>query len=164
MKKSKRPGIRHTKGDFDARGFRFGIVVSEFNEALTRQLLEGALDTLMRHGALQKNIHVVYTPGAFEIPLAARKLIDRERPDAVISLAVVIRGATRHFDQVWRESAKGVRELAQNSGVPVILGIIPATSMQQAIERVGIKQMNKGREWALGAIAMASLSRKLKTP
>ena len=162
LKIKKLTRVRRTKGDFNAEVFRFGIVVSEFNEALTSQLLQGALDTLTRHGAREKNIHVVYTPGAFEIPLAAKKLIACEKPDAVITLAVVIRGQTRHFDQVWRESAKGIRELAQTSGVPVILGVIPAGTVDQAMRRVGIKQMNKGREWALAAIEMASLAQKLQ--
>jgi len=158
----KAANVKTLKGDFSARGRRFGIVVSQFNEYLTRALLEGALDVLLRHGAREKDITVVHTPGAFEIPLAAKKLISSKRPDAVITLAVVIRGETRHFDQVVRETARGIRELSQNSNTPVILGMLSAQNTRQAVARVGVKQMNKGREWALAAIEMANLLRKLK--
>lgn len=154
-------GVPRLKGGFVATGRRFGIVVSEFNEVLTNRLLEGALDTLVRHGAREKDIRVVYVPGAFEIPLAAKKLIARQRPDAVITLAVVIKGETRHFDQVVRESAKGIRELGDRTGVPVILGVIAADDVKRAVERTGIKHMNKGREWALAAIEMAAVARAL---
>ena len=160
MKKSK---VQKIKGRFNAAGKKFGIVVSQFNEFLTTRLLEGALDVLLRHGAREKDVYVVYVPGAFEIPLAAQRLISKKKPQAVITLAVVIRGETRHFEQVVRESAKGVRELSQTTGVPVILGILPALNVRQAIERVGVKQMNKGREWALSAIEMTDLMRHLKT-
>jgi 6,7-dimethyl-8-ribityllumazine synthase len=149
--------VNRVKGSFVASGRRFGIVVSEFNEPLTTALLEGALDTLVRHGAREKDIHVVYVPGAFEIPLAAAKLITRRKPDAVITLAVVIKGETRHFDQVVIESAKGIRELADRSGVPVILGMVAALDVKHAFERTGIKHMNKGREWALAAIEMTGV-------
>ncbi len=151
------PKVDRVKGSFIASGRRFGIVVAEFNEALTNTLLEGALDTLVRHGAREKDIHVVYVPGAFEIPLAAARLIARRKPDAVITLAVVIKGQTRHFDQVVAESAKGIRELADRSGIPVILGIVAADDVKHALERTGIKHMNKGREWALAAIEMAGV-------
>lgn len=154
--------VREIKGDFSAKGLKFGIVVSRFNEYLTRQLLDGAVETLKGHGAVSSHIWVVHVPGAFEIPLAAQKLIRKVRLDAVITLAVVIRGQTRHFDQVTRETARGLGELSRKSQVPVILGIIPAENVHQAIERVGLKQMNKGREWALSAIEMACLLRKLK--
>jgi 6,7-dimethyl-8-ribityllumazine synthase len=156
------PKVNRLKGGFSALGRRFGIVVSEFNEPLTNALLDGALDTLTRHGAREKDIHVVYVPGAFEIPLAAKKLIARRKPDAVITLAVVIKGETRHFDQVVTESAKGVRELSDKSGVPVILGIIASDDVAHALERTGIKHANKGREWALAAIEMAGVSRALR--
>ena len=158
----KKSRVSHVKGGFLARGRRFGIVVSQFNELLTNRLLEGALDTLLRHGARQKDIRVVHVPGAFEIPLAAKKVISKFKPDAVITLAVVIRGQTRHFDQVVTESAKGVRELSMKSDVPVILGMILADKPEQAMQRLGVKQTNKGREWALAAIEMANLLRKLK--
>ncbi len=149
------------KGDNSAVGMQFGIVVSEFNEFLTDRLLEGAIDTLSRSGANLKNITVVHVPGAFEIPLAASRLLKKKALDAVITLAVVIRGKTSHFDQVTLETAKGIRELSQTSGVPIILGMIPANSIEDAAERVGIKHTSKGREWALSAIQMASLLRKM---
>lgn len=150
---------RHIGPEFNAKGKRFGIVVSRFNEYLTRQLLEGATETLMGHGAKFSDIHVLHVPGAFEIPLTAQKLVKSRNVDAVITLAVVIQGETKHFDQVVNETARGLRELSQTAEVPVILGMIPAKNVEQAIERVGIKQMNKGREWALSAIEMANLMR-----
>ena len=149
-------------GEYAARGRRFGIVVSRFNEALTKRLLDGALETLWRHGARKKDVVVVEVPGAFEIPFAASRLIRAKKPDAVIVLAVVIRGETRHFEQVVRESTRGVRELSQKKDLPIILGILPAENEAQALARTGIKQMNKGREWALAALEMANLSRKLR--
>ncbi len=155
-RKIKHSNIQRHKGGCSARGKRFGIIVSEFNEFLTSRLLEGALDTLLRHGAREKDIHVVYVPGAFEIPLVLKKLV-RKKLDAVITLAVIIRGETKHFDQVAMETARGIREISLQSEIPAILGVIPAESVEQAIHRVGLKQLNKGREWALSAIEMANL-------
>lgn len=158
-KKDRFDKIRKIKGSFIATGRRFGIVVSEFNEYLTQRLLEGSLDMFLRHGARQQDIRVIYVPGAFEIPLAAKKLIVKTKPDAVITLAVIIRGQTKHFEQVALETAKGVREVSVATSTPVILGTICAENQAQAIRRVGLKQMNKGREWALAAIEMANLMR-----
>lgn len=162
MSRSKRLGVSVIAGDYRARGRRFGIVVSRFNEALTDRLLEGALETLWRHGARKKDVFVVEVPGAFEIPFAAERLLRAKKPDAVIVLAVVIRGQTRHFEQVVRESARGVRELIRKSDRPVILGILAADNPAHALERTGIKHTNKGREWAMAAIEMANLSKHLK--
>ena len=159
-KKSDR--VRRMKGEYNARGRKFGIVVSQFNEFLTSRLLEGALDTLVRHGVREKDIHVAYVPGAFEVPFAASQLMKKVAPDALITLSVVIRGETKHFDQVVNQCAEGLRLLAEKSDVPVILGMIPADTVQQAMNRAGIKQMNKGREWALAALEMADLSKKLR--
>ena len=153
--------VEKIKGKFSARGKKFGVVVSQFNEYLTRQLLEGCLETLLGHGARQKDVCVVWVPGAFELPLAAKKLLSAGKWDALITLAVVIKGETKHFDQVAAESARGIRELSVKSRVPVILGVIPARSVGQAIARVGVKQMNKGREWALAAIQMADVMKRL---
>jgi 6,7-dimethyl-8-ribityllumazine synthase len=153
--------VRKIQGSRSARGLKFGIVVSRFNEALTRELLDNALKALKARGAILKNIYVVHVPGAFELPLAAKKLIQKVRLDAVITLGVVIRGRTRHFEQVAQEAARGVRELSEKSQVPVILGIIPAENVSQAVERVKAGGLNKGREWALAAIEMATLVRKL---
>jgi 6,7-dimethyl-8-ribityllumazine synthase len=154
--------VRRLKGDFSAKGKRFGIVVAQFNDYLTKKLLEDALDALLRSGARAQDITVVHVPGAFEIPLAAKKLIARKKPDAVLTLAVVIQGATKHFDQVVTECAKGARELSMKSGTPVILGMITARSSADAIHRLGVKQMSKGREWALSAIEMASVLGKIR--
>ena len=158
----KKGAVRPLKGDFSAKGKRFGIIVSQFNDYLTKKLLDDALDTLTRHGTRPKDIQVVYVPGAFEIPLTAKKLIQKKKPHAVLTLSVVIQGETKHFDQVVTECAKGVRELSMKSGVPVILGMITAGSASQAIERLGIKHMSKGREWAISAVEMASVLEKLK--
>ena len=161
-KKNKTDGVRRLKGDFSAKGKRFGVVVSQFNDYLTKKLLEDALDALVRHGARPGAIHVVHVPGAFEIPLGAKRLIEKKKPHAVITLSVVIQGETRHFDQVVSECAKGVRELSLKTGVPVILGMITAKSTAQAVERLGVKHMSKGREWAMSAIEMADVLGKLK--
>ncbi len=151
------------KGDYLARPYRFGIVVAQFNEYLTRPLLDASIDTLLRHGAQEKNIHVVTVPGAFEIPLATKKLIAHKKPNAVITLSVVIKGKTKHFDQVVRETAQGIRELILRTDTPILLGMVSADTVKDALLRVGIKHMNKGREWALSAIEMASLSGKMNT-
>lgn len=159
LKKFKSPVLR---GQMTAKGMKFGVVVSEFNEFLTERLLEGALDTLERCGARPSDVLVVRVPGAFEMPLAASKLLKNRKLSAIITLAVVIKGKTKHFDQVVRETAQGIRELSVASGVPVILGMVPADSIEDAAERVGIKQANKGREWALSAVQMANLVKLLK--
>lgn len=158
----KRSRIVPIKGDYLARPYRFGIVVAQFNEYLTRSLLDASIDTLLRHGAQEKNIHVVHVPGAFEIPLAAKKLIAFKKPNAVITLSVVIKGKTKHFDQVVQETAQGIRELILRTDTPILLGMVSADNVNDALMRVGVKHMNKGREWALSAIEMASLSGKLK--
>lgn len=154
--------VRRIHGDYLAKGLRFGVVVSEFNEALTNRLLDGCVDELVRHGARAQDIVVVRVPGAFEIPLVAQELIKRHKDlRAVITLAVVIKGQTRHFDQVVSETARGIRELGSRSRIPVILGMIPAASILDVEERTGIKHRNKGRDWALAAIEMANLLKKL---
>lgn len=153
--------IARLRGSYVGCGRKYAIAVSDFNEALTRQLLEGALDTLVRHGVSPEDITVAHVPGAFELPLAVRRLIRRVRPAAVLALAVVIRGKTRHFDQVVEESARGLSEIALSSDVPVLLGIVPAENVAQAIERCGIKQMNKGREWALAALEASDVLRQI---
>ncbi len=160
FKKKPLSRIQKIKGDFSGKGKKIGLLVSEFNEYLTTRLLEGAVDTLVRQGVRERDITVVYVPGAFEIPLALKKMLEERKWDAVLTLAVVIRGQTRHFDQVVLETARGIRELSVKSETPVILGLIPAETPAQAISRVGLKQMNKGREWALAALEMASLMKR----
>ncbi|CEP69431.1 6,7-dimethyl-8-ribityllumazine synthase [Moorella glycerini] len=144
------------EGQLQARGLKFGIVISRFNEFITSKLLEGALDALNRHGADPAAIDVAWVPGAFEIPLAAQKMTARGY-DAVICLGAVIRGATPHFEYVAAEVTKGIAQVSLNSGVPVIYGLITADNIEQAIERAGTKAGNKGFDAAMAAMEMANL-------
>ncbi len=150
------------EGKMKADGIRFRIVCSRFNELITRQLLEGALDTLIRHGASEKDIEITWVPGAFEVPYAAMKLAKKKGADAVICLGAVIRGETPHFDFIASESAKGVAQAGLATGVPVIYGIITADTIDQAVERSGTKAGNKGRDAASSAIEMVNLYRELE--
>ncbi|WP_258359469.1 6,7-dimethyl-8-ribityllumazine synthase [Moorella sulfitireducens] len=143
-------------GQLQARGLKFGIVASRFNEFITAKLLDGALDALTRHGADPAAIDVAWVPGAFEIPLAAQKMTARGY-DAVICLGAVIRGATPHFEYVAAEVTKGIAQVGLNSGVPVIYGLITADNIEQAIERAGTKAGNKGFDAAMAAMEMANL-------
>ncbi|MDR7601915.1 MAG: 6,7-dimethyl-8-ribityllumazine synthase [Armatimonadota bacterium] len=147
------------EGHLDGRGLRVGVVVSRFNEAITRVLLEGALDTLRRHGA--EEVDVAWVPGAFEIPLVALRLAQSGRYHAVICLGTVIRGATPHFEYVAGQSAAGVAQAALSTGVPVIYGILTADTLEQALERAGTKGGNRGRDAALAALEMANLLKVL---
>jgi 6,7-dimethyl-8-ribityllumazine synthase len=149
------------KADLMAKGGKFGVVVSRFNEFISSKLLEGCLDTLVRHGAEEKGIDVVWVPGAFEIPMLALKAAKSKKYDAVICLGTVIRGATPHFEFVASEAAKGVAKASLDTGVPCIFGVITADNLEQAIERAGTKDGNKGRDAALSAIEMANLYEKL---
>lgn len=149
------------EGHLLGEGLRFGIVVGRFNEFITSRLLSGALDALGRHGVKEEDIEVAWVPGAFEIPLVARKMIARQSYDAVICLGAVIRGATPHFDYVAAEVSKGVARVSMETGVPVSFGIITADTLEQAIERAGTKAGNKGWSAAVTAIEMANLLKKL---
>ncbi|MGC7846654.1 6,7-dimethyl-8-ribityllumazine synthase [Desulforudis sp. 1088] len=149
------------EGHLIGEGLRVGIVVGRFNEFITSRLLGGAMDSLVRHGVSQDDIDVAWVPGAFEIPLTAKKMLSLQRYDAVICLGAVIRGATPHFDYVAAEAAKGVAKVGLDTGVPVIFGIITADTIEQAIERAGTKAGNKGWQAAESAIEMASLFRAL---
>lgn len=149
------------EGNFDGKGKRFGIVVSRFNEFITRKLVDGAVDTLLRHGVEDSAITIVWTPGAFEIPAVAKRMADSGNHDAVIALGCVIRGGTPHFDYVAGEAAKGIGQLSLQSCVPVLFGILTTDSIEQAIERAGTKMGNKGCDAALGAIEMANLMGQL---
>ncbi len=149
------------EGMMDARGKKFGLVVSRFNDFITRKLLDGATDSLMRHGADDKNIEVAFVPGSFEIPSVAKKMAKSNRYDAVICLGSVIKGDTPHFDYIASEVSKGVAQLSLESEVPVIFGVITADSLEQAIERAGTKQGNKGKDAADTAIEMANLYENL---
>lgn len=161
LSKSVLKKILTIRGDLSGAGKRIGIVVADFNEFLTHRLLESTVTTLVKTGVRPKDITVLHVPGAFEIPLGAQKLITRKKPHAVITLSVVVKGKTKHFNQVVRETACGVRELSARTGVPILLGMIPASNVRQAIERLGIKDSNKGRQWALSAVEMASACRRL---
>lgn len=148
------------EGDLRAEGIRFGIVLSRFNEFMGQRLLDGAIDALVRHGADEGDIEVVRVPGAFEIPIAIKRMADSGRYDALIALAVIIRGSTPHFDYVAAEVTKGIAQVQLQTGIPVGFGIITADTIEQAIERAGSKMGNKGWQAALAAIEMVNLFKK----
>ncbi|WP_374721329.1 6,7-dimethyl-8-ribityllumazine synthase [Peribacillus tepidiphilus] len=150
------------EGNLIGSGLKIGIVVSRFNEFITSKLLSGALDSLHRHGVEKENVDVAWVPGAFEIPLAAKKMADSKRYDAIITLGTVIRGSTSHYDYVCNEAAKGIAQTSLSSGIPVIFGIVTTENIEQAIERSGTKAGNKGWEAAVSAIEMANLTRSLE--
>jgi 6,7-dimethyl-8-ribityllumazine synthase len=145
------------EGKLLAEGKNFALVVSRFNDFVTGKLLDGALDALTRSGANDKNIDIVKVPGAFEIPLAAKKLAEKGRYHAVICLGAVIRGATPHFDYVSAEVSKGIAQVSLESSIPIIFGVITTDSLEQAIERAGTKSGNKGWSAAMAAVEMANL-------
>ncbi len=147
------------EGVFDAKGKKFAIVVSRWNQFIVSKLLDGALDGLRRNQADEDNITVAYCPGAFEIPLVVKKFAESGKYDAVIALGAVIRGSTPHFDFVANEVSKGVAKIALDTGVPCILGVLTTDSLEQAIDRAGAKAGNKGFESAASAIEMACLLR-----
>jgi len=145
------------EGNLKADGKKFGIVVARFNSFLSERLLEGALDTLQRSGAQASDIDVVRVPGAFEIPLIAKKMAGSQKYDAILCLGVVIRGATPHFDVVVNEVSKGSAQVGLETGVPVLFGVLTTETIEQAIERSGTKAGNKGADVAVAAIEMANL-------
>jgi 6,7-dimethyl-8-ribityllumazine synthase len=149
------------EGNLIGSGLKVGIVVSRFNEMLSTRLLGGANDALSRHDVAGSDIDVVWVPGAFEIPLVAKKMADSKRYDAVIALGVIIRGATPHFEYVSAEVSKGVAKAGLDSGVPVMFGVVTADSIEQAVERAGTKHGNKGWDAATAAIEMANLFKTL---
>lgn len=153
--------MRVREGKLIAEGLRFAIVVSRFNEFISGKLLTGALDALRRHGA-DENIEIIWVPGAFEIPLAAKKLAGSGNYDAVLCLGTVIRGSTPHFDYVAAEVSKGVAQVALATEVPTIFGVLTTDTIEQAIERAGTKAGNKGAEAAVSAIEMANLMTELE--
>jgi 6,7-dimethyl-8-ribityllumazine synthase len=155
--------VKSIEGDLVARNARFGIVLSRFNSFIGERLLDGALDTLVRHGADSAAIEIVRVPGAFEMPLALNVLAQAKRHDALIALGCVIRGGTPHFEYVAGECTKGVAQVMQESGVPIAFGVLTVDTIDQAIERAGTKAGNKGAEAALSAIEMANLMKKLRT-
>jgi 6,7-dimethyl-8-ribityllumazine synthase len=149
------------EGQLLGAGLRFGLVASRFNEFITRKLLEGALDALGRHGVAEEDIEIAWVPGAFEIPLLAKRMAVSGRYNAVICVGAVIRGSTPHFDYVAAEVTKGIALAGLETGVPVLLGVLTTDTIEQAIERAGTKAGNKGFDAAVGAIEMADLLRNL---
>jgi 6,7-dimethyl-8-ribityllumazine synthase len=149
------------EGRLDATGLRFGIVVSRFNNFITTRLLEGALDALRRNGAAEEDITVAWVPGSFELPVAAKKMAESGEYHAIIALGAVVRGATQHCEYVASEAAKGIAQTALATGVPVIFGVITPDTLEQAIERAGVRVLNRGFEAAMSAIEMANLLSKL---
>ncbi|WP_281673331.1 6,7-dimethyl-8-ribityllumazine synthase [Staphylococcus auricularis] len=145
------------EGNLVGTDLKIGIVVSRFNDFITNRLLEGAKDTLIRHGVHESQIDVAYVPGAFEIPLLARKLVQKGSYDAIITLGCVIRGSTSHYDYVCNEVSKGVAKANELSDTPVIFGIVTTENIEQAVERAGTKAGNKGADAAVSAIEMANL-------
>ncbi len=148
---------RHFEGVLLGKGLKFGLVVSRFNEFITKKLLEGAQDALLRHGVNQEDIEITWVPGSFEIPLIAKKLAQTKRYNAVICLGAVVRGGTPHFEYIAAEVSKGIAKVGLETGLPVIYGVITADTLEQAIERAGTKMGNKGFDAAVTAIEMANL-------
>lgn len=149
-------------GRLDASGMRFGIVVARFNDFVAQRLLEGAVDTLVRHGADEGDLTVVWVPGSFEIPLAAQELASNGRVDAVVCLGVVVRGDTPHFEYVAGEVSKGVGAIGLQARLPVSFGVVTTETMEQAVDRAGGKHGNKGADAALAAVEMVSLLRAIR--
>ncbi|EIM5193037.1 6,7-dimethyl-8-ribityllumazine synthase [Staphylococcus pseudintermedius] len=149
------------EGQLNGKGLKIGVVVSRFNDLITGRLLDGAQDALRRHQVAEDSIDVAYVPGAFELPIVAKKMAQTGKYDAVVTLGCVIRGATSHYDYVCNEAAKGIAKASDDTGVPVIFGVLMTENIEQAIERAGTKAGNKGAESAVGAIEMANLLRQM---
>ena len=149
------------QGELQAKGLKFAIIVSRFNDFITGKLLEGAVDGLLRHGAKEEDIEVIKVPGAFEIPLTAKKVASKGSHNALICLGTVIRGATPHFDYVAAEVSKGVAAASMETGVPIAFGVLTTDTIEQSVERAGTKSGNKGFDAAMTAIEMAQVFKKL---
>ena len=154
--------MKTIEGNLIAKGKKFAIVASRFNDFMTKELISGCTDTLVRHGVDDKDILVSLVPGAFEIPLVAQKFAKSKDFDAVICLGTVIRGSTPHFDYIAAEVSKGVAKVSLDAGIPVIFGVITADTIEQAIERAGTKDGNKGKDAAVSAIEMVNLIAQIK--
>jgi 6,7-dimethyl-8-ribityllumazine synthase len=152
---------RYFEGVLLGKGLKFGVVVSRFNEFLTRKLLDGAQDALLRHGVDEEDIEVAWVPGAFEIPLVAKKLAETRRFNAIICLGAVVRGGTPHFEYIAAEVTKGIAKVGLDTGLPIIYGVITADTLEQAIERSGAKMGNRGFQAAVEAIEMANLVKSI---
>ena len=154
--------IKSLEGDFNARGLRFGIVASRFNDFIVDRLVDAAVDTLTKNGVTPSDIEVIRVPGAFETPLAIKKLAATRRFNALIALGCVIRGATPHFDYVAGEASRGIANVSLEHELPIAFGVLTVDTIEQAIERAGTKGGNKGADAALAAIQMATLLKKLE--
>ena len=152
------------EGDLSAAGMRFGIVVSRWNAVITDRLLQGALDALLRSGAKKDAIRVVRVPGAWEIPGAARLLAESKNVDAIVTLGVLLRGETAHYEAIYTEVSRGIGQSQQDTGVPHAFGVLTCETLEQALDRAGLKMGNKGFEAALAAIEMAAVKKKIVTP
>ncbi len=150
------------QGELDGAGLRLALVASRFNEEVTSRLVEGARDALGRHGVREEDVDLAWVPGAFELAIAARKLAESRRYDAVVCLGAVIRGETPHFEYICAEAARGIGRVAQDTGIPAIFGVITPNTLEQALERAGGSKGNKGYDAALSAIEMANLMRRLR--
>jgi 6,7-dimethyl-8-ribityllumazine synthase len=153
--------MKKFEGELQAKGLKFAIIISRFNDFITGKLLDGAVDALIRHGAAEQNIDVIRVPGAFEIPLTAKIVAEKKSCDAIICLGTVIRGATPHFDYVSSEVSKGIASASLETGVPIAFGVLTTDNIEQAVERAGSKSGNKGWDAALVAIEMAQLLKKI---
>lgn len=153
--------MRQLEGTLISDGMKIGIVAARFNEMITSKLLSGAMDGLNRHGAKEEEVDVAWVPGAFEIPLIASKMAQSGRYDAVICLGAVIRGETSHYDYVCSQVARGIGQVSLQSGIPVLFGVLTTETMEQAIERAGLKGGNKGFDSAVSAIEMVNLTRTI---
>jgi len=153
--------MKKTEGNLNATDLKFGIVISRFNELISSKLLSGAVDAFLRHGAKESDIETIWVPGAFEIPMVAKKLAETKKYDAVICLGAIIKGDTPHFDFVAAESAKGIAQISLSTDVPVSFGILTTNDVEQAIDRAGLKSGNKGFDAAVSAIEMANLMKQL---
>jgi 6,7-dimethyl-8-ribityllumazine synthase len=151
-----------TEGQLSSKGLRFALIVARFNSFITERLLTGALDALARTGCAESDIEIVKVPGSWEMPVVARELAERKRHDAIICLGAVIRGDTPHFDYVAGEAAKGLGQIAAQTGVPVAFGVLTCNTLEQAIDRAGAKGGNKGFDAAMAAVEMADLMRRLR--
>ena len=153
--------MKEVKVDLISKGKKFAIIVSRFNEFISSKLLEGATDTLLRHGVGESDMTLIWIPGSFEIPSVAQKLARSKKFDAIICLGTVLRGDTPHFDYIASEAAKGIAKVSLDENIPCIFGVITADTLEQAIERAGTKSGNKGRDAALTAIELANLYEKI---
>jgi len=153
--------IKVIQGDLLARDLRFALIASRFNDSIVENLVRGAIDTLLRHGASEKQIELIRVPGAFDLPLVARRAAASRRFDAVVALGAVIRGATPHFDLVAGQCAAGLARASEETGVPVAFGVLTTDTIEQAVERSGNKAGNKGVDAALAALELANLLRRM---